>query len=501
MEIRSDAKRLSNVQMLPLRPSSEVSKNNAEALRQVLEEYIDLVKHIKTSVVFFLDNISTKYNEALLVNQEELKLYENTLDLFTFNHFDMKQELKEFDKKEARLVSKADSFFGTGSRIRSESFIHKFGHGSNGKSKVDQNNEELQVKILKLNKKNKMLKKVIKDLRMKHQQALLNLEGIQVGGNSKQKAEATNKEKILDAHSQNFDVTSLEKPSSVNDLERRYSKNLLIMNKSFDSIPEENGPSAYAFNPNKDSRSRNFSLNPNGRRRPTFGDANMIFENMTDNASHKEDLGRQDDEIDLLNREVEILKREIREKNKEKALLIDKYEKSIRQEKESASKVIHNLRQNIKFKEEKESELASLNELTFMKYDPNRSVSKFDENRSQVSDLRNSVLQTQMDKKNKTLNMLKESLDAILKEKQALQQQVNGKARDITDLQNQISSLENTKKKAINDISELEMTNSQLTTKFLSAVERENDLLKMYNQMKVKLRAYEKYINSLGNKN
>ena len=108
-----------------------------------------------------------------------------------------------------------------------------------------------------------------------------------------------------------------------------------------------------------------------------------------------------------------------------------------------------------------------------------------------------SMLSSKIVQKNQTVNMLKNSLNNMLTEKRKLQANLKERSNEIEDLQKRIGAMENRSVVAAKDFSELEATNSQLTTKFLMSVEREGDIMKKYNQMKMKVTALEKLVEKM----
>ena len=185
-----------------------------------------------------------------------------------------------------------------------------------------------------------------------------------------------------------------------------------------------------------------------------------------------------------------MLKKELYEKNKEKSLLVDCYEKSLKFEKDTAGKMIRNLRKNIQIKEEQEVE-----RLSVVNFNPLNSQNINGE--GSFIDAGQRSMTSQLEKKKRTLHALKSNLDNLLKEKQMLKSQVSAKNKQVEELVAKIGLLESSNQRAVKDCSDLELTNSQLTNKFIGAIERENNLLRQFNALKVKLRAYEKLIEEI----
>ena len=81
-----------------------------------------------------------------------------------------------------------------------------------------------------------------------------------------------------------------------------------------------------------------------------------------------------------------------------------------------------------------------------------------------------------------------------------MEQIMNQKSNQIQELIDKIEKLEEKTKSVTSQMNDLEANNSHLTTKFIMSVEREGEIMKKYNQMKMQLASYEKIIKTLKEK-
>lgn len=490
MESNLIPKRYSLAQGLPIRPTNDLSKSIIDGLRSAVDDYCAMVDSLKSSFMFFLENVSAKYEDSAIAFSEEIRQYKDIVDLFTFNHFDLKLEVADFEAKQSGVLTKLEELLDSAGRGKNDLRSLKNNYGSsNGASKTKEF-EDLKAKVTKLKHKNDKMKKVIRDWRIKYQDLLKQLETMET------QAKQTAARKKTQPSFEDIAFNSCEKPKSVNDVGWLNNRNQVNINKSFQFMPEERAMSKYAYNPNNQPNERH-SSSVYVKRRATFGDIRMSIEDLSEQNGYRENLSRQNDEIDMLNREIELLKKELHQKSKEKSMLVDGYEKSLKFEKETAGKVINNLRKNIQIKEEKEIERLSVVNFNPMNSQKTIQVSQNVNGDNSFMNAGQKSLISQLEKKKRTLQTLRSNLDNLLKEKQMLKNQVSSKNKQVEEMINKIALLENSNQKIVRDCSDLEMTNSQLTSKFLGAIERENNLLRQFNALKVKLRAYEKVIEEI----
>lgn len=483
MESNLLPKRYSVAHGLPIRPTNDLSKSLFDGIRSAIDAYCLIVDSLKRSFIFFLENLSVRYENSAIAFDEEIRKYKDIVDLFTFNHFDLKLEVADFEAKQKSVLSKLDELFDGASRAKTELKSQKLNYSSCNGASMLKEVEDLKARVSKLKRKNDKMKKVIRDWRIKYQDLLKQMEAAET-----QAKQAATKKKTQPSF-EDTAFNSLDKPKSVNDAAWMKNRNQTNINKSFQFIPEERAMSKYAYNPNNQPNERH-SYSVLGKRRATFGDIRMSIEDLSEQTGYRDNLSRQNNEIEMLNKEIDVLKKELYEKNKEKSLLVDCYEKSLKFEKDTAGKMIRNLRKNIQIKEEQEVE-----RLSVVNFNPLNSQNINGE--GSFIDAGQRSMTSQLEKKKRTLHALKSNLDNLLKEKQMLKSQVSAKNKQVEELVAKIGLLESSNQRAVKDCSDLELTNSQLTNKFIGAIERENNLLRQFNALKVKLRAYEKLIEEI----
>jgi chromosome segregation ATPase len=487
-------KRYSMAQSLPIRPTDDLSQSLIDSLRATLCDYSAMIDNLKNSFMFFLENVTNKFNDSPIAVDEDSQKYRDIVDLFTFNHFDLKLEITHFEANRGLVLEKFEDLFESANRNKQDPRFLRTNYDDVPSMHSDRKDRDafndLKAKLTKFKRKNEKMKQVIGDWRMKYQDLLKQLEAVET------RIEQMRKEKKAQDSFGNFDFNSLDKAKSVNDVGWLDNRNKLILNKSFQFMPDERAVSKYTYNSHTPLNER-YSSSAVVKRRATFGDIRLNIDNLSDQNGFREDISRQNDEIDLLNREIELLKKEINAKNKEKILLADSYEKSLKFEKEMAVKTIVNLRKNIQTKEEKAVDRHSGN-----KFDTRNSQVNI--NHTQQMDLIGSFqenvqksLISQLEQKKKTMQTLRNNLDHLLEEKHLLKSQLAAKSQQAEDMIAKILQLENSNQNFLRNHSDLEMANAQLTNKFLAAIERENNLMRQLGSLRTKLRAYEKIISDI----
>lgn len=479
---------------LPIKTQTDAGGQNITQFKTLFDEYRAATRAFVSSMQFFFDSVNNKYAGDLIVNEREAKLYDNFIELFNFNHFNVRSELERYVKREAEIIKAVDSIFNTNAP-RTESVVLKSAQPPATKADHEKVVRKLEERISKYKKQRDHYKE--SNTRM-HQQYLEMLQKIDDANASRAQGGKVNR---------SFEMgQGGEERSRAHSAALRDSNNSL--NNTFEIYPAGKTPSQLAFNPEQISDRQSISmLLENNRSNSVLSRGLSIGSNKSDKNKEKvkqkkKDIERQQSEIEMLNKEVSVLKRELREERQEKALLIGNLERSVRMEKESSYHMMQNMKSRLEAS--KNSEVVNSGGPN-----PNQSQGQISDanidaiSKAELEEMRNSqievtsMLSSKIIQKNQTVTMLKNSLNTMLGEKRKLQGTLKEKSSEIEDLQKKINELENKTQKQVKDYSELEATNSQITTKFLMSVEREGEIMKKYNQMKMKLTTYEKLVEKL----
>lgn len=473
---------------LPIKTSMDASNQTLQQLKSHFEDYRSATKTFLSSIQFFLDCVNNRYASDILVNEKELKLYESFFELFNFNHFNVRSEVDMYTKKESEISKAIESLTGVNAP-RTESVVIKSAQTPN-KNDPEKQIRRLQERTLKLKKQRDHIRESNKRM---HQQYLDVIQRLEEQEASRVQGGVINRSfDVLPTHNDRGRAHSVALRNSDNN----------SLNNTFEILPNGRTVSVNAFHPEPLDDTRSVSMVFEPRR------SNSILSNVlstgTKNSdkdksrARKKDIERQRSEIDMLHREVGILKRELKEERQEKAILAGTYERSVRLEKESSHHMIQNLKNRLDASRADGAPSMSMNSAMQPSESNLDSVS-----RAELDDLRTSqiemasMLSSKIVQKNQTVNMLKNSLNNMLGEKRKLQTTLKDKSTEIDNLQKTIGALENKHVAAAKDYSDLEATTSQLTTKFLMSVEREGEIMKKYNQMKMKVTALEKLVEKM----
>jgi hypothetical protein len=465
----------------------DASSQTFQQLKAHFEDYRAVTKTFLSSMQFFIDCVNNKYTSDLLINEKELKLYESFFELFNFNHFNVRSEVEIYAKKEAEISRAIEAITGVNAP-RTESVALKTAQ-TPLKNDPERQIRKLQERVSKLKKQRDHARDA--NQRM-HQQYLDALQKMEEQDFSRVGGQAVNRSFEILPHGDRGRAHSVALRNSDNN----------SLNNTFEILPNGRTVSVNAFHPEalNDSRSVSVVLDPK-RSNSVLSNVLSTGSNNPDkekNRARKRDIERHRSEIEMLNKEVTILKRELREERQEKAILAGTYERSVRLEKESSHHMIQNLKSRLDAS--KQDGLPPMSNQSAMQASDSNldSVSRQDLDDLRASQIEMaSMLSSKIVQKNQTVNMLKNSLNNMLTEKRKLQANLKERSNEIEDLQKRIGAMENRSVVAAKDFSELEATNSQLTTKFLMSVEREGDIMKKYNQMKMKVTALEKLVEKM----
>lgn len=472
---------------LPLKNATDTSGQTLAQLKANVDEYRAANRTFLSSIQFFFDCVNNKYASDTLINEREMKMYDSFIELFNFNHFNVRAELDQYVKKEAELSKAIDALTAVNAP-RTESIVQKTAQAP-AKADPEKALRQLQVRVIKLKKQRDHLRDSNKRM---HQQYLDTLQRLEEQELNRTQGNLMNRSFEAQGH-------YLEKGRTHSVALRDSDNNSLVnLNNTFEIFPQGRTISVAAFNPEQlsDTRSVSIILDPPKRSNSILSNALSTESNNPDKdkaRARKREIERQRSEIDMLNKEVAILKRELREERQEKNIIINSYERSVKMEKDSNYQIIQNLKSRLDANRAEGSQSMALASDSGM---DNVSRADLEEMRTSQIEMA-SMLSSKIVEKNQTVNMLKKSLSSMLAEKRKLQTSLKDKSTEIDELQKKISGLENKQQAVAREVSELETTNSQLTTKFLMSVEREGEIMKKYNQMKMKLSAYEKLVEKL----
>ena len=198
----------------------------------------------------------------------------------------------------------------------------------------------------------------------------------------------------------------------------------------------------------------------------------MSFEGRDDdNLSIKSDLSRNKQEIMMLNKEINILRRETLKKDKEIDTIKEKHQEEAKKQKIYNSNIIKNLQKNL---EEKDKELSNLSHSVIEHTSPERQL--------------------------KAVDTLKRGLDNLIEDKKELKQVVQVLEKENESLKKRLEILKETVDKFKEDFQRVEEVNRNLADKMFSYVQRETNLVEKVNKLSTKLKAYNKFFEDKGNK-
>ena len=317
MESPIEKERFKSVK-LPLKSINESNTIQQMALiKASLEEYRVLIKTLLDNLSFFFESLNNKYIAEMQFTEKELKIYENFYDLFNFNHFNVKIEIDEFIQKESEIRQSIDSIFIHNSN-RSDGMTSK----PNFQKAVENNKEiqKLEEKLLQTRKRKYFYKKANKELHEKYVALMKRIEN----------------EQSIDNMMRNNEFEFI-KIDSIDHRPRSMifnNSNDNILNNTFEILPNGQTASVEAFNPNISMNAKSVSNYWN--KKDSMSNLSHLPSNKSISAdkikskSRKKDIYRLESERQMLNKEIVILKQELKEEKMEKKFLIEKYEKTAR---------------------------------------------------------------------------------------------------------------------------------------------------------------------------
>lgn len=436
------------------------------ALQIYVDRYREIVRQLKSTVAHFIDQVSSKSIGYLNINEELYKNYRDLTDLYTFNHLDVKREIKEFDSKEMNLLGKIEVLFSKNSLPR----IDPAAVANNPiKVKFAKEFEALNSRMRKLKLKNKILKKRIRYFEKYYEnntedRRSVNSFSVEPFGRIKPELKLANpKNQASDYHAKSMDFDAnhrqkrLDTSAKLTEDARNINTNLLRPTSS---------------------EMRAKSVATGGKHSPVvqtrieFGNL-QVFETNLEVISLKSDMNRQNEEINQLCKEIELIKAELKEKDREKQIIVTDYEKNLKEERDRSEKLIYNLKKNLEMRE-KEKHVNSL----IKQSDPKSKDRPIEIYAKQIA-----LLEVTLQKKDKLLKNFKQAMQSYLQEKRALQSQLVSKEKEVNELKTQINFLGKENTKLLRDRSELEVQNLELIEKFYAAAERENKAIEQYQKL------------------
>lgn len=210
-------------------------------------------------------------------------------------------------------------------------------------------------------------------------------------------------------------------------------------------------------------KTKNSLISKTNRSRSVYGERSFKEQN-EDLLSLKSDLTRTKKEVYVLEKEVELLKKEKYQTDKRLEQSNKTFENIIQEERTRNSNIIRNLQNDI---DKREKELINLSQ-SFV--DPEKH-----------------------EKKKKSIRVLKQGYDNLIKEKKTMQTKIETLLDENESLKNQIDAIKESIDQFENNFKELENINQKLTEKMLITVQRENNLSQKVSRLSTKLKAYEKF--------
>lgn len=227
---------------------------------------------------------------------------------------------------------------------------------------------------------------------------------------------------------------------------------------------------------NNDSSLSNNKSNKSNK--SEFGDISRKFVN-DELKSLKSDVTRRDQEIKMLNKEINLLKKQLIQQTKNSLFLTEKLKKFNLQDEKVKNKIIHNLKVNLKETEKKVNDL------------------HLREEKSRKSLLLNSNISQLSRKKSQNFDVMKIGLKNAMKEKKEFQVELEKNKEELKTVKLQLKDLKKELDKKDIKIKEVENINEELTNKYIITAHRETNLNKTIEKLMSKLRAYEKYVNEV----
>lgn len=244
--------------------------------------------------------------------------------------------------------------------------------------------------------------------------------------------------------------------------------------ETFDSsaITQIKSGQRFSINLKSVSRDLSFDLDQssfNGGRCRSSSSPSSYIDEKEDNSA-KENSGKKDDEIKVLNREISFLNRELKDRQKENTRIVLHFEKILKREKEQSENIIRRLNENL---EHKEKEADRLLDRSF----------NLNENGALKQALNVETLKQCLE------NLILEKKE-ITSKNEELKKAFNEQKSDILSKEEQISNL-----KCLNY--ELERVNIELNRKYLEVVQHSSEIMQKYDKMVVKLKGYDKFLADL----
>ena len=280
-----------------------------------------------------------------------------------------------------------------------------------------------------------------------------------LGGNFKKNSELYEKNNLIQNHLKKIDLPQ----KIINSLENDLKKDLDI------SIKKKNLIKFPKFQKNFQLKEK-FQNYRKRRKMSEFGDNSN--KNNNEILALKSDILRQFKEINMLNEELKILRRNLNQKNKDNNILKEKIERDIKDEKRMHHSFVKNLNRNLKYKEKEIKKL----KINFLENEKKKL--KFKNNRENIE-------------------ILKIGLQNLVKDKNGFKNKLDKKEIKIKYLENKIFELKKLLDEHIKEKNDLKLTNTVLTDKFIQSIERENIIIFKIEKLKIKLKAYEKYFSEL----
>jgi len=436
------------------------------AVQIYVDRYRAIVRHLKSTMVHFIDEVQSKTIGYLNVNEELFKNYRELTDLYTFNHLDVRREIKDFDSKEKELLWRFEKLFNRNSLPRADFAPNQI---SASQQKLAKDFEVLNAKFKKLKLKNRILKRQIchyEKLYIGNSEEGRSQNSFSVGriirANDKQRLSDTGKF-IGDQHAKSMDFDARIRKKEADTPTKLTKDNRTINANNARSTPLEMRAKSVA-NSGKQAHE--------GHSRTEFGNL-QVFETNVEIISLKSDMNRQNEEINQLCKEIALIKAELKDKDREKKIIISDYEKSLREERDRSEKLIINLKRNLEQREQ-----LQMTESSAKKRDKSPKASRECVPQKQIEQLEAIIR-----KKDYLLKSFKQAIQTYVQEKRELQSQLAVREKELNELRTQINFIGKENAKLIRDRTELEGQNLELIEKFYAAAERENKAIDQYQKL------------------
>lgn len=433
---------------------------NIKNVQHILSRYRTLVKDLLDGVNYFLDTMMMRSKRKILELDKGTGVLEKFYEEFKKSGNDLNSEIEGFEKEEARIYKNIYDSLNLYSIVKDN---------HNTLADTDSNISQIgHLKVMYQRQKNEIerLRHALENEKKAHS-VLPRMDF--VNGSSIDFQTIKNKPSGGEPRSYVEKRINMNNYIETDDIDVDATISETMVN--FKSENTENTESPYKPRKSLNARTsrtrtefqdRQRSISQRRQRSSSiFGDKGAEDNDLL---SMKSDVSRHKQEITMLNREIEILRKDLMRRAKEVEVVTEALQYNLSKEKEQSSVVIKNLQKQIEDKEKELSETSRISDMPF-------------------------------EKQLKTVTAMKLTLDNLFKEKKELKEKLTTRENELHQIQGHVEKLKTTIKEKEKDLKELEMVNQKLTEKYLFAVQREQKAMEKLDKLTVKLKVYDKFFN------